>query len=92
MPITFEQDSARFDGLCTIEEAEPLLAWALAHPSGAVDLATCGYLHCALLQVILATRLVVSAPPADIQLAGLLSRSAFNVHPSGESDENRTAR
>lgn len=71
MPIQYKKSVAHLTGVCTVEEAEQLLAWALAHPSARADLSRCDHVHSAVLQVLLATGLKVSRPPAAPRLAGL---------------------
>jgi hypothetical protein len=39
-----------------VEEAEPLVALLLAHPSAALDLSACNHMHTAIVQVLLAAR------------------------------------
>lgn len=72
MPIRFDDTIARFEGLCTIEEAEALHAWLREAEAPQADLATCTGLHGALLQLLLRRPPVLLAPPADPLLAALL--------------------
>lgn len=71
MPVIFENDVARFEGQCAVEEADALSAWASDHPKAQVDLAKLEHLHAALLQVLLVFRPTVIAPPSDPFLAAL---------------------
>lgn len=73
MPIQYRKSVAHLTGVCSVEEAEQLLAWTLSHPSAKADLSKCDHLHCAVLQVLLATGLKVSRPPAAPRLAALFA-------------------
>jgi len=73
MAITYKKTVAMFADVVSIEEAEGLLQWALKHPQGKVNLAACTHLHAADLQVLLASRLPVSAWPRDAQLKAWLT-------------------
>ncbi len=65
MPIRFEDQTARFDGACTVDEAIPLAEWLEATESPRLDLGPCTGLHTALLQVLMAARAAVAAEPED---------------------------
>lgn len=69
MPIQFMKHVACFKGVCTVEEAEPLLEWLQNQPTGKVKLKECTHLHTAILQVLLAVRVMVTLPPDDPELA-----------------------
>ena len=73
MPILYEDRTARFDGICTVEEALDFAEFLRAPAPAQVDLSTCQHLHSALLQCLLAFRPVLKAPPADSFLAGCLT-------------------
>jgi hypothetical protein len=49
---------AMIEGACAVEDAEPLLRLLQANPTPAVDWTACSYLHTAVIQVILASRIV----------------------------------
>jgi hypothetical protein len=53
------------DGACPVEDAEPLLQMLHATPTAMLDWSRCGRLHTAVLQVILAARLVPAGPCGD---------------------------
>ena len=73
MPVILDDALAVFEGACSVEEAEPLLAWLRETPDAAVDLARCATLHAALAQLLLAARPRLVAPPADPVLAAALA-------------------
>jgi hypothetical protein len=73
MPITHDEGVARLTGSCTVEEAEPLLDWLRATPDPALDLSACLAAHSAVVQVLLAARPRVVAPPPDPVLAAALA-------------------
>ena len=77
MAITYEGDRARFSGAVTVEEAEDLLAWlCMAQPPRSqpreLDLSACTHCHAAVLQLLMAARPAIAAPPADAGLAAWL--------------------
>lgn len=72
MPIEYSAAQARFQGCCTVEEAEWFLEWLLRHPQGAVDLCRAEHIHTAILQVLLCAKPAISEPPADSFLGTLI--------------------
>lgn len=68
MSIEFNDNVALLQGIVSVEDAEPLLAWLTEGAERAVDLSACTHLHPANLQVLLATRVPVLARPADTTL------------------------
>jgi hypothetical protein len=50
------------DGRCPVEDAESLLQLLHVAPEASVDWRRCGYLHTAVLQVIMAARPVLVGP------------------------------
>jgi hypothetical protein len=73
MPLTFAETLVRFEGVCCVEEALPLLEHCRDTRAPKVDLADCTYLHTALLQVLLLVRPLVTVLPADPFLARWLA-------------------
>lgn len=69
MPIHFMKSVACFKGVCTVEEAEPLLQWLQDQPRAKIKLKECTHLHTAILQVLLAANAAVTLPPQDPELA-----------------------
>jgi hypothetical protein len=61
------------DGVCSVEDAEPLLQMLQATPGAAVDWASCRQVHTAVLQVILAAEIVPIGPCGDVWVAQWLS-------------------
>lgn len=81
MALIFAPDSVTFDGGCSIEEAEQLLAWvhdAVAHDIHPLfDLTRCTHVHTALVQVLLRAPgrvLIPESGPLSICLRDLGSR------------------
>ena len=68
MSIEFNDNVALLQGIVSVEDAEPLLAWLTEGPERAVDLSACTHLHPANLQVLLATRARVLARSSDATL------------------------
>lgn len=69
MPLTFTATTVHFTDICTVEDALPLLEFLKGGDAREVDLSACTYLHTALLQLLLAARPAMAAPPADPCLA-----------------------
>ncbi len=69
MPLVFTETEARFEDVCTVEDALPLFEFLKNSEASAVDLSACTYLHTALLQLLLTARPGITAPPADPGLA-----------------------
>ena len=63
MPVTVTGRLARFDGVCTVEEALPLLEFLKDSTDPEVDLSSCAWLHTALLQLLLIAAPRLAAPP-----------------------------
>ena len=67
MPINLsEQDGkqiARLEGVVTIEETDQLFEILRQEPAPSLDLSGCEHLHTAALQLILALKPEISAPP-----------------------------
>jgi hypothetical protein len=74
MPLIFAETSVRFEGVCCVEEALPLLEHCREAETPRVDLAECTYLPTALLQLLLLLRPQVGTLPADPFLARWLPR------------------
>jgi len=53
------------DGRCPVEDAEPLLQLLQTSPRATVDWKRCGYIHTAVLQVIMAVRPALLGPCGD---------------------------
>ncbi|MGQ9369624.1 hypothetical protein [Azospirillum sp. ST 5-10] len=69
MAIHYDGTVARLEGDCSVEEALPLAEWLAANPGGGLDLARCTGLHTAVLQVLMAARAPLAAPPEEPFLA-----------------------
>ncbi|SMH33601.1 hypothetical protein [Azospirillum agricola] len=72
MPIRYDPDAgaggtARFEGVCAVDEALPLAEWLEAAAEPRVDLGACTELHTALLQLLLAAgpAVAVAVAPED---------------------------
>jgi hypothetical protein len=53
------------DGVCPVEDAEPLLRMLQTTPAAGLDWTRCSQLHTAVLQVILAAGMVPAGPCGD---------------------------
>jgi hypothetical protein len=65
MSIRLDGTVIRIEGEARVEDAEPLLALLRAEEGRAVDLSAAGPLHAAVVQVLLALRPPIPAPPGD---------------------------
>jgi hypothetical protein len=72
MPIRYLKKHAALEGVVGVDDAEALAQWLLQQPAPAVNLGKCEHLHGAVLQVLLALRPRITAPPADARLAAVL--------------------
>ncbi|WP_407527906.1 STAS domain-containing protein [Methylobacterium oryzisoli] len=73
MPLDLSSDRIALSGLCTIEEAEPLLAALRDTADPVVDIAGLERAHTAILQVLMACRPVLSGAPRDPVAAACLA-------------------
>jgi hypothetical protein len=83
MPFEPKKKTAALTGHCTVEEAEPVLAWLLANRQGRLDLSRCVHLHAAVLQVLMALRPAISKYPSAPALASVLT-AALTTAPVSE--------
>jgi hypothetical protein len=74
MPLTMTKTLARFEDVCTVEEALPLLEFLQARKSAKADLSRCTYLHSALLQLLFIANVKIVALPSDPLLARWVDR------------------
>ena len=81
MPIRYLKKHAALEGVVTVEDAEALTQWLQLQAVPAVHLGKCTHLHGAVLQVLLALKPKLCAPPADALLADVLS-SSLSSSPS----------
>jgi hypothetical protein len=75
MTIRYLKKHAALEGVVGVDDAEALTQWLLRQAAPAVHLGRCEHLHGAVLQVLLALRPKLSAPPADPLLAAVLARA-----------------
>jgi hypothetical protein len=85
MPVIIRKTTASLQGVCTVEDAEPLLQWLLAHPGGKVQTKDCVNLHSAVLQTLLVGRAQCLGRPADANLCAWLDAALpHRVVPASE--------
>jgi hypothetical protein len=72
MAIRYLKKYAALEGVVAVDDAEALAQWLRRQPRPAVHLGKCEHLHGAVLQVLLALRPTVTAPPPDPLLAACL--------------------
>ena len=72
MGIRYLKKHAALEGNVSVDDAEALAQWLQQQARPAVHLGKCEHVHGAVLQVLLALRPKVTAPPADPFLAHAL--------------------
>lgn len=77
MSIRYEDRHAVLDGHVAVEDAEALARWLGERTEPAVDLGAVEHVHAAVLQVLLALRPRLLAPPADAWLARALDAAGL---------------
>jgi hypothetical protein len=73
MPVRYSDAVAVFEGPCAPEEADALLEWLRRAPLAVADLGACDAPHTALVQLLLAGKVRLAAPPSDPVLAACLT-------------------
>lgn len=76
MSVRLDSECIHLEGLCRVEDAEPLARLLQESPSRTVDLSRCEQLHAAVLQALLAFRPAVAKEPQNDFLRGLAARIA----------------
>ena len=64
-----DNGSIVLDGVCPVEDAEPLLQMLQSMPAAQVDLRPCRHLHTAVLQLVLASGRAPIGPCGDTWIA-----------------------
>jgi hypothetical protein len=72
MGIRYLKKHAALEGHVPVDDAEALAQWLAAQAAPAVHLGKCEHVHAAVLQVLLALKPRIAAPPADATLAAVL--------------------
>jgi len=80
MPLTISKTLVRFEEVCTVEEALPLLEFLRARKSAKADLSGCTYLHAALLKLLFIGKVKIVGLPRDPRLAHWLDRLLVGGH------------
>lgn len=70
MSVHLDGSTVVLEGICRVEDAEPLLRWLQSDPGRIVDLSDVEHLHAAVLQVLMAFRPSLKGPPKDEFLRG----------------------
>ena len=78
MAINYHNKILMLSDIVGVEDAETLLALRQKHPKAKLDLSACTHLHAACLQVLMASRPVVSAWPSVPNLTALLQSALRN--------------
>lgn len=91
MTVRLENDVIRLEGICRVEDAEPLTALlqAKARP---VDLSECRVAHTAVLQALLAFAPPICASPVDPQLRAVVDSIGRGPEAPAPNDQQMTSR
>jgi anti-anti-sigma regulatory factor len=86
MSARLDGNIVALEGICRVEDAEPLLRWLQADPSRIIDLSETEHLHAAVLQVLMALRPRLSGTAKDAFLRdwitpALSDRSSVSMAP-----------
>lgn len=68
MSVHFDGDIVRLEGVCTVDDAEPLLRLLQEHPGASIDWQACDQAHTAIIQILMAARRPIAGPPNADQL------------------------
>ena len=79
MAIRYLKKHAALEGVVSVEEAEALMQWLRMQQRPAVHLGRCEHVHAAALQVLLAIKPKVVAPPPHSWLAAALGVTPAEV-------------
>jgi hypothetical protein len=71
------------DGVCAVEDAEPLLQMLQATPGAEIDWTQCRQLHTAVLQVIMASGNALVGPCGDVWIEQWLAPKLPQKGPAG---------
>jgi hypothetical protein len=73
--VRHDADRIVLEGICGVEDAEPLLQMLVETPAAAVDWRPCGSLHTAVVQVILTAEPALIGPCGDAWVGKWLFRA-----------------
>jgi len=76
----------RLEGLCRVEDAEPLTVMLQAVSDSTVDLSACKGLHAAVVQAILAFRPNIAGVPDEPFLRDLLAPALIGARSAGHHE------
>lgn len=85
MPLSFDQSTAKLEGVVTAEDAQPLHEWLLSAAGARLDLGDATHLHAAALQVLLAAGAAVERAPADPFLAAWIAPLLLGARAATEA-------
>ena len=85
MPVRYLKKHAALEAVVTVEDAEELTQWLRQQAAPAVHLGKCEHVHGAVLQVLLALKPSLCAPPVDRWLAAVLKAAL----PAGTAKPKR---
>ena len=71
------------DGVCSVEDAEPLLVMLQATPAAVIDWTPCRQLHTAVVQVILASGIAPICPCGDAWVTQWLAPELLQKRTGG---------
>jgi len=65
MSVRLDGDDILLEGVCRVEDAEPLLGWLLADRGRMVDLSDAEHLHASVVQILMALRPAIRGAAKD---------------------------
>ncbi len=80
MTIRIDDQTIFLEGICRVEDAEPLLQAITSSPDAMADIGGATRIHLALIQILIAAQTPVKGVPADPFLRDRL-RSLFTINP-----------
>ncbi len=75
MAIKYKDNTAVFEDVVSVEEAEGLLEWVHNTPEARIDMSNLVHIHTACLQVLMASNIKISSWPKDGVLKMLLEQA-----------------
>lgn len=82
MSVAWRDGTIVLEGACGVEDAEALLRSLLDHPGSPIDWRGCTVAHTAVIQVLLATRILPLGPPNSAILRDLVEPALRRDNPS----------
>jgi anti-anti-sigma regulatory factor len=88
MSVRLDGNIIVLEGICRVEDAEPLLRWLQADPGCLVDLSEAEHLHTAVIQVLMALKPVLKGTAKDAFLRNCITSAFATMNPSGTTPQD----